>query len=274
MEKNVTVQNAWWKLESMNLWKIFLSFVLLLILIILLCSSFYTIKSTERWILSTFGKMKESSIEPGLHFKLPIIQSIQKINVQQKKFDWSEKSYTKDLQTADVSYTINYDIIKWNVSSLIKNVWTDYHDKIIVPFIRSTMKESFWNFAATEIVANRDEVRAEIEKMLIEVIDDTYFSNIQFQLTNIDFDDDFENAIKEKQVAEQQALKAKNVTIQVEEQAKQTKIKAEAEAESIKIRAKSLESNPKLVEYEAVQKRDGKLPTYMLWDSVPFIDIN
>ena len=90
--------------------------------------------------------------------------------------------------------------------------------------------------------------------MLIEVIDDTYFSNIQFQLTNIDFDDDFENAIKEKQVAEQQALKAKNVTIQVEEQAKQTKIKAEAEAESIKIRAKSLESNPKLVEYEAVQK--------------------
>ena len=42
-------------------------------------------------------------------------------------------------------------------------------------------------------------------------------SYTQFQLVDIDFDDDFETAIKEKQVAEQNALKAKNVTIQVVE---------------------------------------------------------
>ena len=126
------------------------------------------------------------------------------------------------------------------------------------------MKESFGNFAATEIVENRDQVRSQIEDMLKKTLNSKYFSNVQFQLTNINFDDDFENAIKEKQVAEQQALKAKNVTIQVEEQAKQTKIKAEAEAEAMKIKAKSLESNQKLVEYEAVQKWDGKLPEYMM----------
>lgn len=135
------------------------------------------------------------------------------------------------------------------------------------------MKESFGNFAATEIVENRDQVRKQIEKELEDTLDKDYFINIQFQLTNINFDDDFENAIKEKQVAEQQALKAKNVTIQVEEQAKQTKIKAEAEAEAMRIKAKSLESNQKLVEYEAVQKRDGKLPEYMLGDTVPFINL-
>ena len=135
------------------------------------------------------------------------------------------------------------------------------------------MKESFGNFAATEIVENRDQVRSQIEDMLKKTLNSKYFSNVQFQLTNINFDDDFENAIKEKQVAEQQALKAKNVTIQVEEQAKQTKIKAEAEAEAMKIKAKSLESNQKLVEYEAVQKWDGKLPEYMMWDTVPFINL-
>jgi hypothetical protein len=92
-------------------------------------------------------------------------------------------------------------------------------------------------------------------------------------LVDIDFDDAFENAIKEKQVAEQNALKAKNVTIQVEEQAKQTKIKAEAEAEAMRIKAHALESNPKLVSYEAVQKWDGQLPQYMLGDAVPFINL-
>ena len=120
---------------------------------------------------------------------------------------------------------------------------------------------------------NRDAVRREIENTLRRTLDSNYFMNIQFQLVDIDFDDDFETAIKEKQVAEQNALKAKNVTIQVEEQAKQTKIKAEADAEAMRIKANALERNPKLVNYEAVQKWDGKMPQYMLGNSVPFIDL-
>ena len=238
-----------------------------------LYGSIYTIKSTERGVLSTFGKMSESVVEPWLHTKIPFVQTVKKINVQQKKFDGKEESYTRDVQTDNVEYTINYELIKSSVSDLLKNVWEDYHEKIVIPFIRSAMKESFGNFAAIEIVENRDQVRSQIEAMLKKTLNSKYFSNVQFQLTNINFDDDFENAIKEKQVAEQQALKAKNVTIQVEEQAKQTKIKAEAEAEAMKIKAKSLESNQKLVEYEAVQKWDGKLPEYMMWDTVPFINL-
>ena len=39
------------------------------------------------------------------------------------------------------------------------------------------------------------------------------------------------------------------------------------------IKANALERNPKLVNYEAVQKWDGKMPQYMLGNSVPFIDL-
>ena len=155
----------------------------------------------------------------------------------------------------------------------MKNVGEDYHNRIVIPFIRSTMKDIFGNYAATEIVANRDNVRRDIENTLRHTLDSTYFMNIQFQITEIDFDDAFETAIKEKQVAEQNALKAKNVTIQVEEQAKQTKIKAEAEAEAMRIKATALERNQKLVEYEAVQKWDGKMPQFMMGNTVPFINI-
>ena len=205
--------------------------------------------------------------------KCPFVQSIKKVNVQQKKFDGQENSYTKDVQTAVVDYTINYDLVKENVAGLMKNVGEDYHNRIVVPFIRSTMKDIFGNYAATEIVANRDNVRRDIESTLRHTLDSNYFMNIQFQITEIDFDDAFETAIKEKQVAEQNALKAKNVTIQVEEQAKQTKIKAEAEAEAMRIKATALERNQKLVEYEAVQKWDGKMPQYMMGNTVPFINI-
>ena len=247
--------------------------LLALLALITVFSSFYTIKSTERGVLSTFGKISSGVIEDGLHVKIPFIQTVKKVNVQQKKFDGTENSYTRDVQTSEVQYNINYDLVRENVNNLIRNVGDDYHNRIVVPFIRSAMKQAFGNFAATEIVENRDAVRREIESMLRRTLDSNYFVNIQFQLVNIDFDDDFENAIKENQVAEQQALKAKNVTIQIEEQAKQTKIRAEADAEAIRIKAKALESNPKLVEYEAVQKWDGKMPQYMMGNSLPLINL-
>ena len=247
--------------------------LLAVLAVIVVFSTFYTIKSTERGVLSTFGKISPSVIDDGLHVKIPFIQTIKKVNIQQKKFDGEESSYTRDVQTSEVRYTINYDLVRENVNNLIKNVGDDYHNRIVVPFIRSAMKEAFGNYAATEIVENRDAVRREIEGTLRHTLDSNYFLNIQFQLVDIDFDDEFENSIKEKQVAEQQALKAKNVTIQIEEQAKQTKIRAEADAEAIRIKAKALESNPKLVEYEAVQKWDGKMPQYMMGNSLPLINL-
>ena len=261
------------KIKDMSVGQIALLALLALVVVITVFSSFYTIKSTERGVLSTFGKISPGVIDDGLHVKIPFIQTIKKVNVQQKKFDGKENSYTRDVQTSEVQYTINYELVRENVNNLIKNVGDDYHNRIVVPFIRSAMKEAFGNFAATEIVENRDAVRREIESTLRHTLDSNYFLNIQFQLVDIDFDDDFENAIKEKQVAEQQALKAKNVTIQIEEQAKQTKIRAEADAEAIRIKAKALESNPKLVEYEAVQKWDGKMPQYMMGNSLPLINL-
>ncbi len=260
-------------LDQKKIKKIIIISVLIVVALIFFFSSFYTIKSTELGVLSTFGRIQDEAVTDGLHAKIPFIQDVKKVNIQRKKFDGKENSYTRDVQTSEVAYTINYDLVRENVSKLIKNVGDDYHNKIIEPFIRSAMKESFGNFAATHIVENRDAVRSEIENLLRKNLDGTYFTNVQFQITDIDFDDAFENAIKEKQVAEQNALKAKNLTVQVEEQAKQTKIKAEADAEAMRIKATALENNPKLTEYEAVQKWDGKLPEYMLGGTMPFINL-
>ena len=58
-----------------------------------------------------------------------------------------------------------------------------------------------------------------------------------------------------------------------EEEAKQKLLSAEAEAKSMAIRANALTRNKALVEYEAVKKWDGKLPEYMMGNSVPFVNL-
>ncbi len=60
----------------------------------------------------------------------------------------------------------------------------------------------------------------------------------------------------------------------MEENAKQQVIAAKAEAESMTIRSQALSQNKGLVEYEAVQKWDGKMPQYMLGNgTMPFVSI-
>ena len=107
------------KLKDMSVGQISLLALLALLALITVFSSFYTIKSTERGVLSTFGKISSGVIEDGLHVKIPFIQTVKKVNVQQKKFDGTENSYTRDVQTSEVQYTINYDLVREKCIGLV-----------------------------------------------------------------------------------------------------------------------------------------------------------
>ena len=153
MENNFNRQPAGKTALKWTLRGIIIFFVLLVVF-----SSFYTVKSTERGVLSTFGRIQDRVIGDGLHFKIPFVQTVKHVNIQQKKFDGKENSYTRDVQTSEVDYTINYDLVKDNVAKLMKNVGEDYHNRIVVPFIRSAMlpflpRKSCQNAASFSLVS-------------------------------------------------------------------------------------------------------------------------
>ena len=248
--------------------------IVALVAVILAMGSFYTIRSTERGVLATFGKISDVPVEPGLHVKIPVIQTVSRMSIQTQKIKIEEAAYTKDIQTAVFCCEVNYDVRPSAVTELYRQVGYDYENKIFAPILRGVIKDAMGNFNATAIVENRDAVRSLIEAAVHQQLSQTnYFTNVKIQISNIDFDDKFENAIAEKQVAEQNALRAKNNTVRIEEEAKQKVIAAEAEAQAMKVRADALVKNPKLIEYEAVNKWNGVLPTYMMGNTVPFLNL-
>ena len=97
--------------------------------------------------------------------------------------------------------------------------------------------------------------------------------HITFQFINIDYSDKFEGAIEDKVIAEQKAQEAVNNTKRIKEEAEQKLISAKAEAEAMEIKSEALSKNKGLTEYEAVQRWDGRLPQYMLGNSVPFVNL-
>ena len=71
-----------------------------------------------------------------------------------------------------------------------------------------------------------------------------------------------------QQVQQQRALAAKNKTAEIEELARQRLITAESEAKAMQIKGDALRANHGLVELEAVNRWDGKMPqTLMLGEN-------
>ena len=172
---------------------------------------------------------------------------------------------------ADV--VLNYALSSESVISIYTRLRRDYPNRIIEPAIQEAVKASTARYTAEELITRRADVKHDIETLLAQrllahgIIVDT------MNMTNFDFSDDFSHAIEIKVIAEQRALQSKNDLERIKIEAQQQIETAKAQAESIRIRSEALASSPKLVEWEAVQKWDGKLPQFTGGAGVPFINV-
>ena len=228
----------------------------------------------ERGIKIRLGQVQPESYGEGLHFIFPFIQKFKTMDVKTQKNSLTTAVYTKDIQQARITYVINFNVQPDKVNKLFQEVGMDYIGKILTPVVEGTIKDIIGKWNAQDLIANREKATDDILFKLQNQLSEKYINVSDFQMTEINYSDVFERAIESKVTAEQEALKAKNKTVQVEEEAKQKVIAAQAEAKSMAIRAQALAQNKSLVQNEAVQKWDGKMPQYMLGNSVPFINVS
>ena len=138
------------------------------------------------------------------------------------------------------------------------------------------------NYTSDELMANRAKFEAEVRARLDESMNQEGFIVREFT-TKIDPPASLTAAINAKNEAVQNALKAENKVKEAEAEAKIEIAKAEGVAKALKIKGDgeayynkvvSASLNKLLVEQYAIEKWDGKLPTYSGGDAVPFISLS
>lgn len=228
----------------------------------------------NRGVKVVYGKVVEESLPEDLYFYNPISSSIYEIDCKVRKGRIEMKAYTKDMQQADLNVAINYNVVPEDAWKLYKYVGIGYESKIIEPNIVNAVKNVIGKWEADNLIENRDLAAKDILISLSETLEKSFISVHNVMFEDINYSDNFENAIEEKVVAIQRAEEAKNKTLQIEEEAKQKVISAKAEAESMRIRSQALSQNQNLVSYEAVQKWDGKLPVNIYGNApIPFLNL-
>src|SRR5688572_31821192 len=62
----------------------------------------------QRGVKTRFGEITSTSLPEGLYFFNPVTSKIVEIDTRVQRTDGETASYTRDVQQADIKYTLNY----------------------------------------------------------------------------------------------------------------------------------------------------------------------
>lgn len=242
--------------------------------LIIIFGSWATVSPGNKGVRVTMGKVSDETLQEGFHLKFPLIQSIIEMDGHNTRYADKTLTYTKDIQTATFTFTLNYQLDTAHANEVYRNLGENWSNVLIPQIVLNSIKSVIGQWDAVVLIENRQKAVEEIEATVRDKLAPYGVKVQNFAIDNIDFNKEFETANEAKVTAVQRAIEAENHTKQVQEEAKQKVIAAKAEAESMTIRSQALSQNHGLVEYEAVQKWNGILPQYMLGGTTPFINLS
>ena len=256
--------------------------VVALLLLVVSCVTYVPTGYTG--IVTTFGKVHDTTLDAGISFKAPWDNVIRMDNREQR-FSFELEAFSKDIQEVDLKGSVNLNIDKSIAMNLYREVGTDYINVLIAPRVQEDIKIVIARYTAETLVENRQVASDAMYDLLREELAAKGINVISIAIENLDFSDTFESAVEAKQVATQEKQRAKTQqeqqTMEAEQAAARKKIEAEAAAEVVRIRADAeayeiktkadaeAEANEKiaatvteeLIDYTQAQNWNGKLPS-------------
>lgn len=277
--------------------------VLGLIGLTVLGGSFYKVDEGDRAVLLRNGALVGTA-QPGFGFKLPIIESAIDISVREHVRTYGAGSlpaleaYTFDTQTAMVNVSVNYRIPVDKVTEVYSRFQGEEGlvTTILDPKTLKAVKDEFGKTTAVKAIQNREVLTATVLATLQKLVAGEPIIITAVQLDNIDYSQEFENAVaaqvqaevevrtfkqhaeKEKITAEITVTKATAVADSTLAQAKadalSITLRGDAEANAIRAKGAALRDNPSLVSLVQAERWNGTLPTTMIpGGTVPFMNM-
>lgn len=252
--------------------------VLILLLIIILFNSFKSVPTGFVGVKTRFGKVQDTVLQEGLNGKLPFIEKINLIDCRIKKIEVNSEGSTKDMQTVNITIVLNYNINKDTANQLYREVGTDYENIIISPAILESVKAVMAQYTAEELVGKRSEISAMILEALFNKVNDNGINISEFNITNVNFSDAFNQAIEAKAVKQQEVEAAKadleKQKIQNEKEISVAEKDAKVmELQNSQVTDKTIQLRELEVKEKMIEKWDGKLPTTTLGEGNALFNI-
>jgi regulator of protease activity HflC (stomatin/prohibitin superfamily) len=243
----------------------------------------YRIDAGHVGIVKRFGNVIDVA-DPGLHIKLPWADTVEEMEVRERAFNMTLEAASQDPLEIPIQVTVNWLVKREKVKELYVQFGSldQFEKRIILPRLNDTVKGVTSAYTVNDLLRKRTEYRdRSMETFAKRMPDDVEITG--FSVVNIGFPPEYTKAIRDKQVAREQAetekfvlerqrLTSTQTTQSAEAQrdadkaradgrAYEIKVQGDAQAEAIRVMGAALAQNPLVVEYRKVDKWTGTFPT-------------
>ena len=220
-------------------WRLLVLGGLVAVLIALVTTFVVVIPAGNVGVVTNFGRVEERTLPAGLQVVTPIAEQVVLVDVRVQPHPFQEiDAASREYQIVKLTGNMNYHIDPLKAYDLYRTVGLDFAGKVIDPAFNDFIKEVVPTYGIGEILAKRDEIRSRAKKALGDnlaryqlIVDDIYISNIAFS-------PEYEAAIEQKQVAQQQVETERQILAQKQIQAQQRVAEAQGTADANVVNAK------------------------------------
>jgi len=273
-----------------------IAFIAAIVAVIIVAASCFTVvPAGHTGVVVNMGRVSETVLQEGFHFKTPFVQEIVQIDNRIVKLEVATDAFSKDLQTVSTVLAVNYRIAKDMSYSIYKEVGSNFESVLVMPAVNEVLKAVVAKYTASDLVASRSEVSVMLDEELNGKLNARGIFIEDLNIIDWDFSAEYIAAVEAKQVAEQNLIKTKTEQIVIAEaEAKKKRIAAEAdsdtaiiaakaEAERIRIEAEATAEanrtiaeslNDAILRNKTIEKWDGQLPRVTTGEgSTPMISV-
>lgn len=169
-------------------------YIVIIFGVIILLSSFVTVKQGTIAVITVFGKYQRQ-LRPGLNFKIPLIEQIySRISIQNRSVELSFQAVTQDQANVYFKAMLLYSVVNQDEET-IKNVAFKFVDatNLMQALIR-TIEGSIRAYVATQkqanVLAQRNEIVLHVKEQIDQVLDGWGYHLQDLQLNDITFDEE------------------------------------------------------------------------------------
>ncbi|MYH59265.1 MAG: prohibitin family protein [Boseongicola sp. SB0675_bin_26] len=260
-------------------------------MLFLLLGSVYTVEEGHVGIVKRWSKAVDQ-VGPGLHVKIPIADSIERIEVRQRKNVEDLAAATKNQLPTTATVSINWTVNRNSAMDLFIHYGglDQFETRILDPKLRSAAKAAIARFQADELIRNRQAaVAAIMEGMALELEGFPVTVNSP-QIENLSLPNAYLQAVEEKEKAREDAEKEKHKLdqqrliaqqavnsaeanaeakrLEADAEAYRVLTEAQAEADAIRLINEQLGRSPLYVDLVRAKRWDGVLPQTVLGEGV------
>lgn len=272
------------------------AFILALLLLI---SCWMVVPPGHVGVVHRLGAVQMDHRPEGFHFKAPLLDGVEKIDVRLRGADKQASASSRDLQVVTTRVTVQYSLTGPVTPLTYQKIGNRgiVESTLIDPAIQESVKAVTAQYTAEELVTRRAEVKALIRDAIGDFIVQTLeekgvvgaMSIANVAITDFQFSAEFNRAIEEKVRAEQDALRAKNEKLRIITQAEaaaaqreleadalayQIEVESVARAEAIRREAEALRDNPQLIDLRIAEKWNGTLPQVTGAGALPLLNLD